>query len=204
MLNILFFSIFLSQSNFRFKYDLNVYWMKIFHHNSTGNIYFNSKSEALSCNSEKKFSLLGNLGEYDKIDGFFEFLLEYPELSGYNRWKQEVNPLLIAENSNLSPATGYQPISISWNGSFWGGLVKSSHSDTFLDGSTNIEYYWYSIGQLFDYKNTGGFPGPNNIIVKECILWLRISPNNINHCSKLSNLSYILFFPIFFGIFFVL
>ena len=156
-----------------YKYEFNTLWLKIFHHKSFNNKYFKNSEEALKSNTSDLYSILYKINDSFKIGNYYEFLLEYPNHNGYNRWKQIQNPLEIIEKNDELPVLGYTPINITWNGLYWGGLVKSSYGSSLLDGSTNAQnYWWYAIGSYLPYK--GGIPGPANIIVQETILWIKI------------------------------
>lgn len=155
-------------------------WIKVFHHKTnSATTLFTSESEALWCNSADKYSQLSSLESYRNANGEFEFLLEYPGQSGYNRWKQTSNPTTTQES-----VTGYQAVNISWTGSSWGGLCKSSTSVTLLDGSVNHSNWWYAIGTYSAYQ--GGIPGPSSVVVDEVYLWARID-NLQNSIPELGN-----------------
>jgi len=51
-------------------------WLKIFHHDSSSGQYFNNFSEALKCNSNTKFSIIGEIDTTYKFNDKYEFLLE--------------------------------------------------------------------------------------------------------------------------------
>ena len=155
----------------------NAKWLKIFYHNSTGGIYFSNISHALKSDLPQLYSILGEINDNFKINGYFEFLLEYPEYSGYNRWKQQINPKDNPEFPNQQ-AIGYQEVSCSWKGQYFGGLVRSSRfSWTLLDGSTGYDNWYYAIGiyappSIYCYPK---FPGPEGSYVFEAYLWIRIN-----------------------------
>ncbi|WP_299997536.1 LamG-like jellyroll fold domain-containing protein [uncultured Clostridium sp.] len=179
-------------------------WVEVFYHNTNNNTeWFADEAEALHCTSEYKYSRLDCLEQYRQSDGKFEFLLEYPiEHPGqFNRWKQTDNPTKVQEsNGALIPANGYEAIHIDWSSGF-GGLLKHKrimHSNegvfTLLDGSTNHNNFFYSVGY---YNNTGKdsleigawadkVPGPSlsggidNQVVTEIRLYARISDEQIN------------------------
>lgn len=179
-------------------------WVEVFYHNTNNNTeWFADEAEALHCTSKYKYSRLDCLEQYRQSDGKFEFLLEYPiEHPGqFNRWKQTDNPTKVQEsNGALIPANGYEAIHIDWPFGF-GGLLKHKrimYSNegvfTLLDGSTNHNNFFYSVGC---YNNTGKdsleigawankVPGPplsggiDNQIVTEIRLYARISDEQIN------------------------
>lgn len=179
-------------------------WVEVFYHNTNNNtVWFTDEAEALHCTSQYKYSRLDCLEQYRQSDRKFEFLLEYPiEHPGeFNRWKQTDNPTKVQEsNGALIPANGYEAIHIDWSSEF-GGLLKHKriiHSNegvfTLLDGSTNHNHFFYSVGC---YNNTGKnsleigawadkVPGPplsggiDNQVVTEIRLYARISDEQIN------------------------
>ena len=157
-------------------------WMLVFYHDSSGGVYFQNASHALSCNSAQQYSLLGSINEDMKIDGKYEFLLEYPGYSGYNRWRQSKNPVLDTEVSGQI-SVGYEAISISWTDVGWGGLVRSYQSgNTLLDGSAGrIGNWYYSIGaqKNNDYLSLCNakdcFPGCiSGAKIQKVKLWIRV------------------------------
>ena len=182
-----FFCIFLN-SSYEIKEFNNAKWLKIFYHNSSSQIYFLNKQEALNCKTFHKYSILGEINNKFLINNKFEFLLEYPEILGFNRWTQSANPILQNDFSNL----GYQGINISWSGQYWGGLALSSDEGTFLDGSISHIRWFYAIGCYTNTWYIGKFPGPATsstyFPVSYCYLWIRIDGTKfqINSQSKKS------------------
>ena len=185
-----------------YKYFNNFYWLKIFYHDCRNNNFFNNYSEAIYSLNSKKFSILKNITDKYKINNFFEFLLEYPEVSGYNQWKQSLNPIDNIENSNPT-ALGYIPISISWNAWNWGGLVLSSSSSwTLLDGSVGVSNWYYSVGSYFNTHYKPYFPGPaftnsDDYRVSEVYLWVKLNYNPLKTSKKYSNFKLFFFFSNF-------
>lgn len=167
------------------KYDYGVNWLLLFYHNSTGGVYFNSESEVLLTNSNQKYSILNILDEEYRIDYYFEFLLEYPGIQGYNRWKQGVNPLLATDSSTID--LEYVPVNLSWTTRSFGGIAKSNKvQNTYIEGSIRSDIWFYSIGAY--YGNTyidqycpqkDCIPGPDlTYNIKSVKLWVRthVSP----------------------------
>ena len=146
-------------------------WLKVFDHDSGAGGFFQSKTEALNCSITNRYSILYILDSRFKINGKYEFLLEYPELVGYNRWLQTNSPIDETEQSGKT-AEGYEAISITWDASYWGGLVKSTRSTTFLEGSTkSTSIAWYGIGYIStQYSPQHAGPG---VKVKKAVLWVR-------------------------------
>ena len=184
-------------SNYEIINKYNAKWLKIFYHNSSSQIFFKNSEEALNCNTFHKYSILNEINNNFLINNKFEFLLEYPELNGYNRWVQNTNPI----NQTDSIIPGYNGIHIDWSGVSWGGLARSSSIHTLLDGSTNS---WYFAIGAFTYQPTPDkFPGPvigtNYLFVSYCYLYIRIDGTKFQFQSNSQNFSFSqLIFPIIF------
>jgi len=163
----------------------------IFYHNSTGGVFFDSFSEAMNCDKDSRYSIFSLISHSFLTEGYYEFLLEYPETVGFNHWRQSLLPW--NDNEVLgNKAQGYQGISISWNKNSWGGLVLSNNyfqpqnnMSTLLDGSAGTNDWWFSIGcvnpTIFFYPM---YPGPG-VTINTTYLWLRI--DNLNVLSKSTN-----------------
>ena len=184
-----------SKSFYEIKELYNAKWLKIFFHNSSNQTYFHNKQEALNSKSFQKFSILGEINNNFLNNNKFEFLLEYPEIIGYNRWTQVANPILQNDYSEL----GYEGINISWSGEYWGGLALSSVTDSFLDGSIFHSFWFYSIGCYSGWWSSNKFPGPatssTRYAVSLCYLWIRIDGTNFqpNTKNKKNLIIYLLF-----------
>ena len=160
-------------------------WLKIFYHNSNNKVFFASEKEALFVVSSQKFSFLKYLNKIQRYESTkYEFLLEYPEIEGKNRWTQTLSPLVASPGSD----NGYNPINISWDGGNWRGLFIDKGA-TYLKGSYT-EYWFYAICSFNKYNYNDTFPGPSvngvkNYSVKEAYLWIRIkdSGNPFSRCS---------------------
>lgn len=153
-----------------YKHAHGANWFLIFHHNLLGK-YFAS-SEYLFANSEHKYSALGMLEKF-RINGEFEFLLEYPQTTGYNRFKQTSNPATTNDRVD-----NYVKKHISWDYHGFAGLALSSSSSTFIDGSPGITSWFYAIGQNSAWC-CGNIPGPfyqeeESILIDEVNLWVRM------------------------------
>lgn len=150
-------------------------WLRIFHHNNlNGTELWSSISQSSledGYDVLHRQSILAYLDDYKGESGF-EFLLEYSDLEGYNRWIQSTNPLKTTKNSSMTKVPGYQSVSISWNTANWGGLAKSNSGATLLDGSIGNNNWFYAIGAKTNYN--GGIPGPNQVITGSVDLWVRI------------------------------
>jgi len=161
------------------KEEYNAKWMKIFYHYSGSGDYFANNIEALNSNTSNKFSILNKLNEKYQVNGKYEFLLQYPEVSGFNRWKQSYLPYDDIEILG-NKAIGYEPVSISWSERKWGGLVRSNYPDrTTIDGSAGHSNWYYSIGTIKDEWWPKKIPGPaidydNPYYVERVSLWIRV------------------------------
>ena len=154
------------------KSQFGVSWIQVFYHDSTiSKAWFNSSSVEF-INEEGKYSILCKLESF-RIHGYFEFLLEYPEHPGFNRWKQTSNPTI------SHTVTGYSPIGkLTWTQNNWNGLALSSDSSCFIDGSPEKGDWYYSIGQ-YEQWIFGSLAGPiyhneSNSYTSKVYLWCRI------------------------------
>ena len=193
--------------SFIIKESYGAKWLKIFYHNSTGGKYFKNISHTLNSNSLQLYSILDKLNQNFSIDGYYEFLLEYPGYVGYNRWKQLLLPFNDFETT--TSAKGYTEISCSWKEQYWGGLVRSSRStQILLDGSAGHINWFYSIGVISPAEYYPKFPGPsiNNqvITVYEVYLWIRILNTfpfeknySFNSLFKFFRISFLIFYKFF-------
>lgn len=144
-------------------------WLKVYYtHSQNGTVVWKDIDELGFSLQAYKWSILGMLPYFYNNTWKYEFLLEYPSLGKYNRWRQTSNPLLAKQS-----VTGYSAISISMTENNWGGLALSSTkgTSTIIDGSPGVETWYYAIGQQTAYQ--GGIPA-NNPSVQEVYLWIRI------------------------------
>ncbi len=146
--------------------DDGAIWVRVlYQNNKNGDGKFTDENEALNCNMSNKYSILAHLEEFRSTNGKFEFLLQYPEISGYNRWLQTSNPC-----TTIDAVTGYEAISISWSSAWSGGLTKGNNIYCLLDGQIGTSW-WYSVASYVDYH--GGMAGPYDDIVTQTALWVR-------------------------------
>lgn len=144
-------------------------WLKVYYTNSkNGTVLWKDIDELGFSLQAYKWSILGMLPYFYNNTWKYEFLLEYPSLGKYNRWRQTSNPLLASQS-----VSGYSPISIQMSGNNWGGLSLSSTkgTSTIIDGSPGSTDWYYAIGQQAVYQ--GGIPA-NDPSVQEVYLWIRI------------------------------
>ena len=144
------------QSEDLVKYKLGVNWQLIFFHNSTGRVFFEkNSSDLLFCNKSQQFSNLGILTNNYKTKGFFEFLIEYPEINFIIHWKQKKNPVKASSN------VGFVPLRVDNNTAKFNGLALSSATSlTFLDGNIGSGDWHYAIGSYESWGGSERFPGP--------------------------------------------
>ena len=154
-----------------YKTAYGVKWEKIFYHDLPKSSIF-TYSEALECHETNKFSNLKKLGLKYQINEYFEFLLEYPEKNGYNRWIQRKNPLETS-HSNTDSDTGFIPITLTWSHNFGGLQIHNQTGISFLDCDKTTDNNWYTIATYRHYKTSGYFPGPYSI-VHIAVLYVRV------------------------------
>ena len=155
-----------------------VTWQLIYYHNIVTGTLFNSTS-AYSISNEYQYSIIGSIGQNYKKDGYFEYLLEYPELGGYNRWKQKID-IKNTVSTQTPNDIGFTPIDIRFNNPTFGGISKSNSKYSIFDGTPaagdSTHNYWYSIGPLDKYYQINQFPGPyygqHEEGVTLCYLWI--------------------------------
>ncbi len=158
-------------------------WARIFYHNNrNGSVLFTSLAECKNTQTTDKYSRLGILdsGDTYKINGKYEFLLQYPidDPGRYNRWKQTNAPQneFVARSETGGQVTGYEAVHIDWTDNYWGGLERSdtsttSYSPTWLDGSIGRDSWFYAIGSSSAYGH--GIPSCNST-ASVVELWIRI------------------------------
>ena len=187
----------LKKNEIEIKTEFEKNWLKIFYHNVRNGVYFESDDEVLRVNKQQKFSIIGLITPEFKINGYYEFLLEYPEVVGHNNWKQKIFPR--DANETIGQDVGYkceesEGCSCSWTGRYWKGLSRSSlPSFTYIDGSFITINSWFAIGVKTEYNNEAVIPGPaelnakDGIPVHEVYLWIRCSQrmiqNLLNACT---------------------
>ena len=138
---------------FQFKTFEDVQWLKIFHHDCSEGEFFKAGSpELLNINTKNLFSILYMINDRFKINGKYEFLLEYPEENKYNHWRQSVNPLDIIDQYGNGVTThyyvdGYEKITVQMDSHNWGGLARSNWNYALLEGSLGSPNWYYTIGQ---------------------------------------------------------
>ena len=178
----------LKKKDLKFKIDHGKKWLKIFYHNSINDEWFNTDEEFFYCTEDNKYSIFEYITNEFKIEGFYEFLLEYPSVDGYNNWKQKIFPTEAFEslNSDITYSCSTEEgLFCSWTGKSWKGLTRSSESSSsVLDGSFSTKNYWFTIGSKKYYNTPKKFPGPaggnagsEGTTVSEVYLWIRVPSN---------------------------
>ena len=157
---------------------LNRNWILVFHQNISVGLFDKPESALISLKNGM-YSILSEIKEDWKINGKFEFMLDYPELGKRNIWRQSLNPIDDYEETrpNERTAVGYEGVSIEMTEQGWGGLVRSSTAISLLDGSVNyliegFNRWYYSVGTCFLQNN--GIPSNNNP-VNNVYLWIRFN-----------------------------
>ena len=174
--------------DFTFRYFKGFQWLLIFHHNITGPVHFANEDEALNCHEFQKYSILSSISDDMKINGKFEFMLQYgSSKTKFNWWLQDKNPLHESEEGK-DKADGFIAKQLDYNVKNFGGLAKTSLKyqgciNCLLNGLFDDSLWYYGIGQ---YKSCyedwqDSIPvdefGKGEQIVD---LWLRVSPTFLN------------------------
>lgn len=158
-------------------------WARVYYHDSKGGtVLWSSASEAKNTQGTDKYSRLGELGNsvFKNSANKLELMLTYPtnSASGYNRWKQTSNPCDVFTNTGQGTfVPGYEAVHIDWSGSSWGGLERTNSdanaiTHSYLDGSVGFSNWWFAVAPSEKYE--GGFPGPGDIVYRQCEIWARI------------------------------
>ena len=148
----------------RSKIQYRASWLLIYYHNIETGTLFNDTT-ALSIDNEYQYSIIGTFAHDERLKHkeYFEYLLEYPDLHGYNRWKQKIDIASTTINQT-STDIGFKPVHIDFPNSDFGSISKSNSGETIFDGSPaiggNSLEYWFSIGPTSYYHNEYQFPGP--------------------------------------------
>ena len=167
------------------KEEYGAKWLKIFDHNSTGGVFFNSSEEVLFSLNESKYSIIKYLPKIVKYDdNFYEFMLEYPALKGMNRWKQSMSPLNVKYGTEEYKKIIYEAINITWDGDgYFGSLVKTTQSSA-LFSAIKAPLWYFAIGAYTYWWSADSFPGASSysessgvgtkFVVKRAVLWIRV------------------------------
>ena len=174
-----------------YKQKYGATWVLLYYHDYSKVSFWKTAAEALDYNEPDKYGNVRLISQHFKYNNEYEFLLEYPEVSGYNRWCQAKNPLDETKSGSAVNVTGYRPVHISWNTCQWSGLYKTSNDGSLIDGSYGINYGWFVIGRKSNYE--GSVPGPC-VLVNRTVLWMRVHSfymctllKNRSNCAKISS-----------------
>lgn len=167
-----------------------VNYVKIFEHFTSEGL-FTSEAQALLNKQKGKFSVLSLIDNL-KAPGTYKFMLYYPEMGKMNVWEQRKNPLNCTQANTTSghSVDGYNPINVQMTGEYFGGLERSTTSNTLLDGSTGHGNWWYAIGAYNEHPTAGSgtIPGGDTTNVTQAQLWLACS-DAVKNQSKYVKLS---------------
>ena len=140
---------------------------KVFYHDARQG-FFKDADDALNKNSDDPsaplYSILDQLEDFRSEDGFFRFMLCYPELrwgvdgDECNTWIQSSNP------TTTTSVEDYQAVKLAFpdtNTGKWRGLAMSSTTVTLLDDYEENGNAWFAaIGAFQSYKENDTIPGP--------------------------------------------
>jgi len=148
-------------------------WLHVFFHNSTNFEYFNKSDVFLSLDNTNKFSILKYLPFVKTFEKrCFEFLLEYPGYSGFNRWKQTSNP------TTSRTVTGFSAneTDLTWSSNFKGLRRREDDTNALIVGAAPGTWFFAIGAYRFSptHNVNGTFPGPN-LHVSKVSLWVRVS-----------------------------
>ena len=142
-------------------------WLRIFYHNSQNYEYFSNNREAVfSVNNANKYSILKYLPyikTYERRK--YEFLIEYPGYTGFNRWKQTSNPL------THTTVTGFESkeSDITWP-TYFDGLSKYTNDKTFIAGCYKHGWWNFPIGAFtYDFKKKRDISRPNDFYLRRIL-----------------------------------
>ena len=183
--------------NFHYKTFQNAFWIRIFFHDLSKSSFFSNQNESISSTGENKFSALGELTALSAIKGYYEFLLEYPDINYQLRWQQTALPTVTKKS--LGADIGLKIKFCTHQTEYFIGLMLSNNSFSYLDGSNlYLDNYRYSIGTIYyqDDDDNAYIPGPvlmvtdqnyKTINVNQVSLWLRIKQQlTLKHCTSFS------------------
>ena len=91
--------------NFTYRYKYNAWWLLAVYHDSSQGDYFSlndNERNPLWCDKPNLYSIMGEINDRFKIDGKYEFLLEYPSRQGFNRWRQTFSPNDVKETTSTA------------------------------------------------------------------------------------------------------
>ena len=166
----------ITEGIFTTKIEHNALWLLLLHHNSIEGGFFKNKEEAKFSLNKSRYSIISKLNEISKIDGKYEFLLEYPisNYGKYNRWTQSNDPLLeTCPRGTTQNVTGFEYSHLDFNSADcrFGGL-RTHPDSTLLSGQSYCNSWNFAIGAT-SKEFSPSIPG-NCKSIKEVNLWVRI------------------------------
>lgn len=162
----------------------NIEWLKVFYQNFNSGVGFSTAKDALLCNEEDRYSILSELNDSLKLNNKkYEFILYYPELDVYNRWRQTNNPIDEYEATGKTTVDGFHPIHTGAKINEWGGLARSNGTNAALlngtPGQIGSGSWWLAIGVVTgasfynSIKTFYNIPA-HNTGVNISYLWIRV------------------------------
>lgn len=148
--------------------------IKVFYHDSSNGDWF-SIDELYYAKSSNKLNLLGNITDEYKINGYFEFIIDYGNIK--ISWKQKKN-IKDTTSTDTSESIGY----INNGVEHFGGLIRSDYPNNALyDGIHNSKRWWFCVGAMDNTYSDYTFPGvfyseSNTIRTKTITVWMKINP----------------------------
>ena len=176
----------------RTKYLYGKTWLLIFRHIASS-VKFNENT-CLHANENGKYSELGSISSLFLINGYYEFILQYPEI-GEIAWKQNKSPLDITESDISKDDVGLIITRNRYNFTKFKGMMRSTRCTCFDCDNNTISQYWFAIGQT--HEEFSDIPGPRyyrngeiiESFVKEVQLWIRIPSQNHSCQQRKSTIS---------------
>ena len=159
----------------------NENWLHVFYHNCTNYNYFENETEAEYLLNSNKYSILSKITNNLRMRGQFEFVIYWPSLNTYYRWRQKYNPIKELEKTNVLQAAGFEllyPKVDNANHKF-GGLVRTSIpmqnlNSSLLNGNPGLSVWFFAIGMYQKSQESwynSGIPAINGS-VSVVSLWL--------------------------------
>ena len=165
----------------------NKSWIKLLYHNVTGKIEFNDENEALyyvNRSNKQLYSIIKAINNESRINGKFEFILEYPNERKYVQWKQLNYPLYEKDVSGKSITEGFEPDDSAPQG--FKGLAysmiyePSNCRPSLLDGSLGSSNFFYAVGMMkcptpHDHSSIPAISSSTKVMS----FWMRVKSFNI-------------------------
>ena len=184
-------------TQFKFKYKYNAMWVLMLRHDSHKGNFF-TKQNVKNITTDCLYSRLEYIDHF-RLGSTFEFLLEYPQLSGFNRWIQTSNPC-----SDSVHVEGFEDRGITWKNHFTGLAQSADSHRCYLDGrdGSQKDAWYFAIGSYAEWQNfpnKNAIPGPftgteqqHRDFIHEVLLWVRNFNYTIVHKTKIPLTSKIL------------